>query len=825
MIRTIPNPNFPFRSLKPSGIPIAGFLFAALLLSGCEPTGDASGSRPEPADAGRDQLATAFSSVPGLFSDVRLTADILSPTAMEFAPDGRVFICQKEGLLRIFKNGAMLGTPFLSVSVDPQGERGLLGIAFDPDFANQKYVYVYYTVSGSVHNRVSRFLASPGNPDVAQPGSEQILLELPPLGATNHNGGAIHFGLDGKLYIAVGENAVSSNAQSLGTPLGKILRLNKDGSIPADNPFYATATGINRAIWTLGHRNPFTFAVQPGTGRIFENDVGQDTWEEVNDITKGSNYGWPATEGATTDPRFKTPFHFYGHDEGCAIIGAAFYNPPVPQFPSSYVGDYFFGDYCAGYIKQLDLATKAVTTLVTGIASLVDIKIGPDGALYYLGRGGTLNRVSYTGSLAPTFTVQPRDTVVSVGGSAVLSVSVNGAEPLSYQWQRNGADIAGATATTYTLRNAQVTDNGASFRCRARNPSGSVLSDSAVLTVTTDRPPVPVILTPTAGTIFSGGSVLAFSGSATDPEDGKLPASAMTWQVDLHHETHTHPALPPTSGIASGSFTVPVRGETSSDIWFRIYLTATDSKGLSTRIFRDVQPLKVSITLNTAPPGLQLKLDGSPISTPYTFTGVAGIIRSVEAVTPQSVGTTTYAFGSWTDGKGVSHEAPTPAGNATLIATYAPLAAIPSVPGRVQAEDYKGGGEGVGYHDLTPGNAGGVYRNDGVDIQATTDAGGGYNVGYTQAGEWLGYDINVATAGRYALTARLASGAAGTKSAALSIDGNPAGVFSFTDASGWQNWKDFPMGLVNLTAGRHVLRLDMATAGFNLNYLDLEGPQ
>src|SRR5437762_14052076 len=168
-------------------------------------------------------------------------------------------------------------------------------------------------------------------------GSEFILVDLDNLsGAGNHNGGAIHFGSDGKLYVAVGDNANRANSQTLSNRLGKILRLNSDGSIPTDNPFFNTAQGANGSIWALGLRNPFTFAFQPGTTRMFIHDVGQSTWEEINDGIAGSNYGWPVTEGPTNNPSFRSPIYFYQHDIGCAIVGGAFYNPPVLQFPSSY---------------------------------------------------------------------------------------------------------------------------------------------------------------------------------------------------------------------------------------------------------------------------------------------------------------------------------------------------------------------------------------------------------------------------------------------------------------------------------------------------------
>ena len=192
---------------------------------------------------------------------------------------------------------------------------------------------------------MSRFTA---NGDVVVEGSEVGILDLENLGASNHNGGAIHFGRDGKLYVAVGDNANSSNAQTLGNRLGKMLRINPDGSIPADNPFFNTATGLNRAIWAFGLRNPYTFAVQPGTGRMFINDVGEVTWEEINDGAPGVNYGWPLCEGNCGTPGLRNPLFAYGHAgnpiSGCAIIGGAFYNPLAAQFPEAYRDSYFFAD-------------------------------------------------------------------------------------------------------------------------------------------------------------------------------------------------------------------------------------------------------------------------------------------------------------------------------------------------------------------------------------------------------------------------------------------------------------------------------------------------
>jgi glucose/arabinose dehydrogenase len=354
------------------------------------------------------------------FADEQVIAGISSGTAMDFAPDGRLFVTQQSGALRVIKNGSLLATPFTSLTVDSSGERGMLGLAFDPNYATNRFVYVYHTVpapaGGSAHNRITRFTADAANPDVAVAGSAVPILDLDNLSsATNHNGGAIHFGLDGKLYVAVGENANSANAQSLNTRLGKILRINSDGSIPADNPFFNTATGANRAIWALGLRNPFTFTVQPGTGTLYVNDVGANTWEEVNVGVAGANYGWPTIEGfrttQTPPANYHEPLAVYRHPTtgsdpnatGYAITGGAFYNPSTPQFPVGYQGDYFFADTggtSAGHwIRKLEAGTNTSSLFASSVATPVDLKVGPDGKLYYLERanGGRVGRIAATG--------------------------------------------------------------------------------------------------------------------------------------------------------------------------------------------------------------------------------------------------------------------------------------------------------------------------------------------------------------------------------------------------------------------------------------------
>jgi glucose/arabinose dehydrogenase len=354
--------------------------------------------------------------LPTGFAETQYGANVGSfPTAMEFSPDGRLFVCLQGGALRVISNGNLLPTPFVTVPTSANNERGLLGIAFDPDFANNQYVYVYYTVITSpIHNRVSRFTA---NGDVAVTGSETPILDLDNLSsATNHNGGAIHFGPDGKLYVAVGENGNSANAQSIDTRLGKILRINSDGTIPPDNPtafpgIPGSPSGANQAIWAVGLRNPFTFGFEPGTGRLLINDVGESTWEEINDGIAGSNYGWGLCEGfcSPPDPNHRDPLFEYGHGTGCAIVGGAFYAPAVNQFPPSYRGKYFFSDFCSGWIRLFDPSDNTASSFATGISSPADLKVGPEGSLYYLarGNGGQVWKISFVATPTPTPTPSP----------------------------------------------------------------------------------------------------------------------------------------------------------------------------------------------------------------------------------------------------------------------------------------------------------------------------------------------------------------------------------------------------------------------------------
>jgi glucose/arabinose dehydrogenase len=632
----------------------------------------------------RQLLAT----LPSGFTETIVDSGIDSPTAMAFAPDGRIFFAEKGGALRIVKNGSTLATPALTLSTTTGGERGFIGLALDPAFgtAGNNFVYVHYSVPGTpVHNRVSRFTITG---DTVNSGSEDILLELDPQGSTDahfdHNGGAIHFGPDGKLYITVGDNRqnlLGKDLMALSNLYGKVLRINKDGNIPNDNPFYETATGKYRAIWARGLRNPFSFAFQPGTGRMFINDVGEVTWEEINEGQAGANYGWPATEGPTSDPAYQTPFYAYLHEGdteivGCAITGGSFYNPATSTFPPEYEGDYFFSDFCTG-IHRIDTATKTVTSFATSENPLfmVDVQVAPDGSLYYFANGGlpsaALYRVQYAGASAPpTITQHPQDRTVTAGESVAFSVTATGEGPFTYQWQRNGTDIEGATLRTFTVNTAGEDDDGDRFRVIVTNANGSTTSNAATLTVTANTAPRARITAPDKSLRYRAGDTISFFGKGLDDEDGSLPAARFAWRVDFHHETHAHPFMSTTGGIKSGSFGVPRAGEVSPDVWFRIHLTVTDSGGLSDSTFVDVHPRKVNMTFRSSVPGISLSLDDQPRGSEFSVTGVTGVTRELTAPRRQTVGDTQWVFDHWSDGGTASHLISTPRFATTYTAVY-----------------------------------------------------------------------------------------------------------------------------------------------------------
>ena len=314
---------------------------------------------------------------------------------MDVARDGRVFVCEQTGAVRVVKDGRQLDAPFLKVEVDDFWERGVEGVALHPKFPEEPYVYVHYVRKQPfTHHVISRFTAEG---DVAKAGSELVLIEAEDQSLKvgkypgAHQGGAMRFGADGKLYVTIGEHNTRDPAQSFESLHGKLLRFNPDGSIPEDNPFHDKTAGKFRAIYAMGLRNPFGLAVDRVSGRMFINDVGQELFEEIDEVARGANYGWPIAEGLVGNrPEFTKPLHTYNRATGVCISGGAFYQPGKSDslhFPSAYLGKYLFADFMGGWIRVLDPAKPETSEpFAKRIPGPVDLASTPDGALLVLAR-------------------------------------------------------------------------------------------------------------------------------------------------------------------------------------------------------------------------------------------------------------------------------------------------------------------------------------------------------------------------------------------------------------------------------------------------------
>jgi glucose/arabinose dehydrogenase len=373
--------------------------------------------------------------LPAGLRDQIIVDQLDQPTAIAFAPDGRLFICEKTGSIKVFKSGALNAAPFINLNVSSDSERGVLGIAFDPDFSNRHYVYVYYTTNAlslsappTPKNRVSRFTASG---DSAVAGSEVILLDNIPSDAGNHNGGCIRFGIDGNLYVGTGDGGQThTNSQDLASLAGKILRIRSDGTIPSDNPFFGQA-GKRGEIFCYGLRNPFRFSFRPGTSTMYIGDVGQGTWEEVDLGVAAANYGWPNSEGPDNASGYTAPLFYYNHNGvGAAIVGGCFLTDM--SFAHPYYGGYFFADYEQSKLGLLQVSSSNALLASSFLGSAptpVDFANGPAGGLWYPSVGaGQVREITYQallkGLVATTQTVQ--------GGNYVpLRVDLDVAAPMA----------------------------------------------------------------------------------------------------------------------------------------------------------------------------------------------------------------------------------------------------------------------------------------------------------------------------------------------------------------------------------------------------------
>jgi len=662
--------------------------------------------------------------VPANFADALVTS-VSSPTALAFTPDGRLLIAQQTGQLRVFAGGALLSTAAidLSTTICKNGERGLLGVAVDPAFAANHSIYLYYTRNPFVgdpaacptgqptnakipFNRVSRFTLGDNNLATG----EQILIDNIPSPNGNHNGGDLHFGQDGYLYISVGDGGADYAGDSGGAGdndaardqfilLGKILRVAPDGSIPPDNPFIGADSGRCNAAgrttaqrcqetFAWGLRNPFRFAFRPGTSQFYINDVGQNAWEEIDVGQKGADYGWNCREGAHTNrttgkcspapANMVEPIYEYGHGSCNAISGGAFV--PAGLWPAPYDGAYLFTDYVCNKIFRLVPSGNSFTAtdFATNAGGPVAMTFGPYNgtqALYYAAIGsGQIRRIAYTGAAN-----RPPLAVIAAtpsSGPAPLTVSFDSAgssdpdgDALSFDWDfGDSAPHASTPAVTHqyalgtftaTLR---VSDGkGGSATATARIDSGNTA-------------PQPVISAPAAALRYRVGQSITLQGSASDREDGPLAGSSLSWRVILHHNTHIHPFLAPTPGSSVSITTIPPEDlAATSTSYLEIELTATDTKGLTATVTQDLRPNLVDITFASVPAARRLLVNGDIVTATRTLVSWEAYTLNVVAPLQKNGAGQWLALASWADGGPVPNRAiVTPAAPSTYTATFAP---------------------------------------------------------------------------------------------------------------------------------------------------------
>ena len=655
---------------------------------------------------------------PGFANDT-VVQNLNLVTCMVFLPDGKMLMGQINGTIKLVQKGAIDAdpTPFnVIANAVAQGDAGLHDITLDPNFSTNNYYYVFYAhaLGASYRDRVSRFTAAAGwNSTV--PGSEVVLWEDDVQNTDSHHGATVAFGPDGKLYISIGDNGQASDPQSLTSYHGKILRINPDGSIPADNPFIDGQGGNKDEIWAYGFRNPYRFSFDSVTGNLYEGDVGgnnqQTSIEELNLVVRGADYGWPLCEGPCGIAGMTGPIYWYQHPgTHAAIMGGFVYRGSA--YPSEYRGNYFFADYAQKFVKRLTLNPSG--TAVTGVFNFepangaagdpsvgdpVQLRMGPDGALYYLDlsfneqagsfNAGTLRRMRYLGAgnqppvvVANATPLQGPSPPLDVSFSSTGTYDPDGGT-LSFSWDFGDGSISTEASPVHT------------YSARGQYQATLTVSDGAdsafkSISIVVGDPPTAVIQSPANGLAFKAGDHILIQGDGKDFQGNPLPDSALSWTVVFRHEQHVHPGIGPIVGVRSFTFDIPTSGhDFSGNTRYEVILTVTDPDGVQRTSSVTIYPDKVNLNVDTLPSGLTVMLDGISNSTPFVIDSLKGFVHTL-AAPDQAKGSTGYTFVSWSDSGAQGHDITTPEQPTSYIATFSGTP-LPTPAGLVAAYSFDQG--------------------------------------------------------------------------------------------------------------------------------------